>query len=291
MLELPPVILTPSFWTACLAPIIIYFIFSYFIPTSSTTDGNSKYKKISKIFYDPAIRAIFTGSLGNLPALHARHGDLVSVTFIGEKAILVGGLSNIRAVLNNENFQADLPKPMVKLIGQGNLQTVHGKQHARDRKILSPIFTPTNLKGYVPRVADLAQNTVAAWEKVSNSNKLEEINSDNKSKSTRSGGGNGDESSTTTTTTATSSNSILAYTEIRKYVLRVGLELVLGFDASKTSLSEYDRVSGLFTDLWAGFFTVPVDVPGSNYRKALKARNELRKVRRRDTSIIKNLQN
>jgi cytochrome P450 len=138
---------------------------------------------------------------------------------------------------------------MVKLLGKGNLQTVHGKEHARDRKILSPIFTPTNLKGYVPRVAKLAENTVASWKKASNT-----------------------------------TGDILAYAEIRKYVLRVGLELVLGFDVTRTSPTEYDRVSHLFTELFAGFFTVPVDVPGSNYRRATRARDELRK------TILQNLE-
>ncbi|KAL4519214.1 hypothetical protein Ndes2437B_g05074 [Nannochloris sp. 'desiccata'] len=254
MEALPPFWGTPtSLWTACLGAVLIFTLLSY-LSAQSRRYSPTNSKKIPRIFYDPAIRAIFTGSLGNLPALHSCYGDLIHLTFIGEPAILVGGLPNIRAVLTNDNFQADLPKPMVKLLGQGNLQTVHGKEHARDRKILSPIFTPTNLKGYIPRVAILAKNTVKSWEIASTNN------------------------------TCGKNTSILAYTEIRKYVLRVGLELVLGFDVTRTSTSEYDRMSQLFTDLWAGFFTVPVDVPGSNYRKALKARDELQK------TILSNLE-
>jgi cytochrome P450 len=239
-----------TFWITCLTAALIYLLLSYFNIAQRSSSSPTK-RKIPRILYDPAIRAIFTGSLGNLPALHSRYGNLINVTFIGEPAILVGGLSNVRAVLNNDNFQADLPKPMVRLLGQGNLQTIHGKDHARDRKFLAPIFTPTNLKGYIPRVANLAQNTLRTWE--------------------------------TACSSTTGNRTILAYAEIRKYVLRVGLELVLGFDGTKTDVSEYDRVSTLFTDLWAGFFTLPLDLPGSNYRKAVKARDELRK------TILQNL--
>jgi len=251
---LPPYWGTPtSFWTACLAGVLIFTLLTYLRRSSPGKTVNSK--QIPKIFYDPAIRAIFAGSLGNLPALHTRYGNLIHLTFIGEPAILVGGLSNIRAVLTNDNFQADLPKPMVKLLGEGNLQTVHGKEHARNRKILSPIFSPTNLKGYIPRVATLAKNTVNSWEIATKSN-----------------------------TDGAPNTSILAYTELRKYVLRVGLELVLGFDVTRNSTSEYDRVCQLFNNLWAGFFTVPIDMPGSNYRKALKARDELQ------NTILSNLE-
>jgi retinoid hydroxylase len=277
MLEAFGVFLTPtSLATACVAAILFSIIF-YLSPNKgspSSSDYTINKNKIPRIFYDPAIRAIFTGSLGNLPALHARHGNLINLTFIGEPATLVGGLHNIRAVLNNENIQASLPKTMVKLLGEGNLQTIHGKQHARDRKIMAPIFTPTNLKGYIPRVADLAKNTVSSWERATGSSR----------------GGNIDKSATASATTDCTTkgspitSSISAYHEIRKYVLRVGLELVLGFDATKTSPAEYDRVSQLFRELWAGFFTVPFDLPGSNYRKAIKAQNELKK------TILSNLE-
>lgn len=52
----------------------------------------------------------------------------------------------------------------------------------------------------------------------------------------------------------------------------------MGFDA-QSSDQDYARVSQLYVDLWGGFFTLPFDLPGSNYRKAIKAAAELREVR------------
>lgn len=149
--------------TSMTAAIILIALF--YLQVTRGSSKTTKGKPIPRIFHDPAIRAIIKGDLGDLPALHSRYGDLVQVTFIGEPAVFVGGLSNIRTVLNSDHstVQADLPKPMVRLLGAGNLQTIHGKDHSRDRQILSPIFTPKNIRGYIPRVAQLASDMVAEW--------------------------------------------------------------------------------------------------------------------------------
>ena len=62
----------------------------------------------------------------------------------------------------------------------------------------------------------------------------------------------------------------------------------MGFDA-QSSDAEYSRVSQLYVDLWGGFFTIPIDLPGSKYRKAIQARNELREVRKKERTWAKHL--
>ena len=160
--------------------------------------GNSnsiKGKPIPRYYGDPALRALIKGDLGDLPAIHRRHGsDILQLTFLGEPAVMVAGLSNIRTVLNSDHsmVHAALPTPMVKLLGPGNLQTVHGKEHTRDRQILSPIFTPKNIRGYIPRVAELASDTVDGWVQ-----------------------------------TCANVGCVSGYSEIRRYVIRVRLYLFL----------------------------------------------------------------
>ena len=62
----------------------------------------------------------------------------------------------------------------------------------------------------------------------------------------------------------------------------------MGFDA-QSSDAEYARVSQLYVDLWGGFFTIPIDLPGSKYRKAIQARNELREVRKKERTWAKKI--
>ena len=53
---------------------------------------------------------------------------------------------------------------------------------------------------------------------------------------------------------------------------------MLGFDEKTTSEAEYSRMSRLYVDLWKGFFTIPVDWPGTPFRRAIIARNGLQDV-------------
>jgi cytochrome P450 len=113
------------------------------------------------------------------------------------------------------------------------------KEHARERRILQTAFTPSNLRGYVPRVQALAENIVKDW---------------------------------------ATKDEISIYEEARRYVTRVASDILAGFDERWTSPEGYNFVNQCYLDIWKGFISVPFDFPGSNIRKGANARLKLQQL-------------
>lgn len=80
-----------------------------------------------------------------------------------------------------------------------------------------------------------------------------------------------------------SQGRISGYEELRFFVIRVAVDLLMGFDASWTSPERFELMSRCFNDLWEGFVSVPIDLPGSGYRRAKHAKQELDQVRQRSS--------
>ena len=81
------------------------------------------------------------------PVVLARRGGTFRRVFFGQILIIM----------------LDLPKPMIKLFGIGNLQTIHGREHTAARKMLTPFFRPSNLQTYIARLSHMATEMVAKW--------------------------------------------------------------------------------------------------------------------------------
>lgn len=191
---------------------------------------------------DPALHALFTGQMQDLPAVHRRYGPIVRARFLGQPVLLVGGLANVRALLNADHtvIRTNLPRAVVNIFGPDNLQQLRGHEHTQKRRLLNPIFGPRNLGAQIPRIVDVASELVEEW-------------------ISQSGRG----------------APIYGYAAVREYVITISAGLLMGIYSIGDSKRQIDRLSKLYADVWAGLFTFPVNLPGTSYRRALQAKAAL----------------
>lgn len=197
-------------------------------------------KRIPSLWYiDIAFYGIITGKILNLPELHRRYGDIIRVRFLGSQATLIAGPVLLKNLLNADHsvLQNDLPSAMVELLGPSNMATLHGKEHSQRRKLFAPIFTPRNVAAMGPTVGELAKEIVASWANAK--------------------GG-----------------EIKAYTEVRKLIVKTSAQLFLGVGSKRISPHTGEVLSELYATVWKAFFSPPLNLPGTNFRKGLKARDE-----------------
>lgn len=194
-------------------------------------------------FRDYGLYSVFTSKMPDWAALAQTWGPVFRTRFLGKDMVVISGAANVRATLNADVdvVRANLPAGLHALLGEGNLMSLHGKAHARQRRLLLLAFTPANLRGYTQRLGAVAEAMTAEWGR---------------------------------------RGVISGHKDVRFFVVKVAAEVVMGFDSRWTSPSDFERINQLYLDLWNAFFTVHIDLPGTTYRKGLRARAELEEVRR-----------
>lgn len=125
---------------------------------------------------------------------------------------------------------------MVKLIGPNALVNMTGHEHDKLRRSLLVAFTPVALRGYLPKLQRLAELAVSRW---------------------------------------SSQDTISAYDEVRWFAARVGTDLLVGFDETWTSPEGFAEINEIYKTWWQGIFNIPLDAPGTAFRRSLNIKKEL----------------
>jgi hypothetical protein len=71
---------------------------------------------------------------------------------------------------------------------------------------------------------------------------------------------------------------VLLFDESRRYVTRVASDVLAGFDERWTSPEGYAKVNQCYLDIWKGFFSIPLNFPGSKLRTAITARETIERL-------------
>lgn len=102
--------------------------------------------------WDLALKSAATASRLDWMGLARQFGPVFRCRFMFEPVLLVSGPAEVRELLHGEHdlVAMDLPPALKRLIGPLNLANMRGKEHLREKRLLSVAFTPANLRGYLP---------------------------------------------------------------------------------------------------------------------------------------------
>ncbi|KAL3153515.1 hypothetical protein ABBQ38_011847 [Trebouxia sp. C0009 RCD-2024] len=166
---------------------------------------------------------------------HERLGDIYRSWFLGERIIHIGDLASAKKILNAEHELVEGQWPWVirRLLGPRSISTTYGQYHTQLRKVLNPHFTPKAVAAYTTRLVELAQQT------------CNEMADAAKPK--------GEDA-------------------MKKFTFKVATEMILGFEPSATSDDRVARLQSRFNDWVEGLLSLPINLPGFTFHKAMQAR-------------------
>ena len=104
--------------------------------------------------------------LNTLARLVRDHGDLVEIPVPGHPVFLVTRPEQVERVLvtREDGFARSFTyRPLRVFLGAG-LITVEGEEHARQRRLVQPLFSHQHVAAFAPMMADAARRCLDSWD-------------------------------------------------------------------------------------------------------------------------------
>ncbi|XP_023007796.1 beta-amyrin 11-oxidase-like isoform X1 [Cucurbita maxima] len=185
------------------------------------------------------IKNFISGQPSNFIAnFYIRYGkrDMYKTHLLGRATIIVCSSELCRQVLGDEdNFKPSLPKNINMLTGRKSLVQVFKAEHKRLRRLT---MAPISGHAALEMYINHIEHTVMSG--------LEEW--------------------------ASMKNPIELLSEIKKLTFKIIWNIFMGSSSLESSIGEME---GLFSEVALGFISLPINFPGFNLHKALKARKKL----------------
>lgn len=204
----------------------------------------------SCFFTDIGLNMVLSGQALDSAGLMSKYGPIYRARFFGKSVIIVSSLENVRTVLHGDKIvvQPSLPVSAQKLLGPYSLIQLPSEEHALLRRSITPAFTPAALRQYIPTISQIAKSMLQQW---------------------------------------ASQKRIKGYDEIHKFVFSVTISVLIGFENELDwSVGDgFKKAHSCFREYWAGFISIPLNLPFTPFRRGLRARKEL------DKMILKSVRN
>ncbi|MFK8182256.1 MAG: cytochrome P450 [Phormidesmis sp.] len=185
----------------------------------------------------------------------AQYGSLFKTKIIGQPTVFLCGPEANKFVLQSHmdcfSWRGGWPNTFKELLGE-SLFLQEGDEHKRNRRLLMPAFHGKALESYFETMVALSQVYLTQWEQ---------------------------------------QRSLTWFKELKKFTFEVASVLLMGTEPTSKSATEptgdratvdaqpvseeIEQLSGWFTDLTNGLFTLPIRWGPTPYRKALDGRDRL----------------
>lgn len=171
----------------------------------------------------------------------AQYGSLFKTKIIGQPTVFLCGPEANKFVLQSHmdcfSWRGGWPDTFKELLGE-SLFLQEGDEHKRNRRLLMPAFHGKALESYFSTMVDLSQTYLQRWEQ---------------------------------------QRSLTWFNELKKFTFEVASVLLVGTEpaGAQSESEEIAQLSGWFTDLTNGLFTLPIRWGPTPYRKALDGRDRL----------------
>jgi retinoid hydroxylase len=174
-----------------------------------------------------------------LSRMHNKYGEIFKQRLFFTEAIVVTGYENLKTLWLSEHdlVEAEVPSVFSPLLGEKGIFMTKGDAHRKLKQQLARGFSPTAVTGYLPSMQSLIEGFCNKW---------------------------------------ADQGSVLGVTAAKDMSFAVILEVVMGFERELwTSEEASARVRKLYAAVQAAMLAPPINLPGTTFRRALRARAEL----------------
>jgi cytochrome P450 len=171
--------------------------------------------------------------------MHNKYGDIFKQRLLFTEAIVVTGYENLKTLWMAEHdlVEAEVPSAFSPLLGEKGIFMTKGDAHRKLKQQLARGFSPAAVTGYLPSMQSLIEDFCNKW---------------------------------------ADQGSILGVTAAKDLSFAVILELVMGFERDLWTSEEASvRIRKLYAAVQAAMLAPPINLPGTPFRRALRARVEL----------------
>ncbi|MEL7350162.1 MAG: cytochrome P450 [Cyanobacteria bacterium J06560_5] len=168
-----------------------------------------------------------------------QYGSIFKSRIIGQPTVFMCGPEANEFLLATHadcfSWRGGWPDTFKELLGE-SLFLQEGEEHRRNRRLLMPAFHGKALEGYFDTMVSLSQIYLKKWE---------------------------------------AQRELTWFSELKKFTFEVASVLLIGTNVDKPSAPHIEQLSGWFTDLTNGLFTLPIRWGPTPYSKALQGRDRL----------------
>lgn len=178
------------------------------------------------------------------PPTHSvtKHGPVFASHLVGTPCVVVTAAADIDAVMLGEHTVTEWwsPPSFVRLLGSASSADVMADKaaHTKRRRQQAAAFTPAALASYAPRVEKATRDALARWHEL-----------------------------------CAADGTVDLYTELSSLTFRYATETVVDLSLDEASTA---RLRERWTDFTKNLFTLPIDLPGTPLRRALRARDDVK---------------
>ncbi|XP_062084993.1 abscisic acid 8'-hydroxylase 2 [Humulus lupulus] len=166
-----------------------------------------------------------------------RYGDIFKTHILGCPCVMISSPEAARIILVSRAhlFRPTYPTSKEKIIGPEAVFFHQGAYHSRVKKLVQASFLPSAIKGSVSEIENIALKLLATWK----------------------------------------DTSLNTLQEMKKYAFDVALISVFGNNNKEDLEMELEGIKHLYQCLEKGYNSMPLDLPGTLFHKAIKARKLL----------------
>ena len=176
-----------------------------------------------------------------LESQHQKWGPIFKQRLLFTKAVVVTGLENLKVLWQGEHdiVEAEVPTVFAPLLGEKGIFMTKGDAHHKLKQQLARGFSPKAVGGYLPQMQSLTEAFFADLAKPWR-------------------------------------ETVFGVNVAKELSFAIILEVVMGFERDQwLDKAAYGRLSELYKDVQAAMFAPPINLPGTPFRKALNARQQL----------------
>ncbi|KAL3818361.1 hypothetical protein ACJIZ3_004266 [Penstemon smallii] len=199
-----------------------------------------------------------------------KYGSVFKTHVLGYKSVMISNPEGVKLVLVSKAhlFKPTFPASKMRMLGKQALFFHQGDYHTKLRKLVLRAFRPDSIKNILPDIESLAISSLESWEgkSITTFQEMKTVCPSNfriKVQKQRKTGEN-----------KAPLPCFYLFFSLTKYAFNVALLSILG----KDEVIYGEDLKRCYNNLEKGYNSMPINLPGTLFYKAMKARKELAKI-------------